>query len=225
MNDWPDRYIHTNFDTPGNIDPTKLLRAAFITAATGWVLANLQAADAMALLDVVRPLSLERMASMMRRRQRAAEPDTLVRFQLWHERTLLESVSRFLPLQPDARREIDAWMDRLQTLAGGAPAAPPKPVGDGALVFARAAEPKGPMSGFGYDYFDDKWGDRPRPKLPHARAQWGAGGYAYEALNLVDGRRTAQEIRDALSAIYGPVPLADVVEYLRALQAIGVLSR
>ncbi|HYS11204.1 MAG TPA: M28 family peptidase, partial [Myxococcales bacterium] len=33
LNDWPDRYIHTNFDTAANIDPTKLLRAAFIGAA------------------------------------------------------------------------------------------------------------------------------------------------------------------------------------------------
>src|SRR6185436_42436 len=29
LNDWPDRYIHTNGDVPANIDPTKLMRAAF----------------------------------------------------------------------------------------------------------------------------------------------------------------------------------------------------
>ena len=223
MNDWPDRYIHTNFDTPANIDPTKLLRAGFITAATGWILANLEPGDAMAVLDVVRPLSLERMAAMERRRQDAAEPATLVRFQLRHEQALMESLARFFPLAPDVQREIDSWMTRLETVAGGRPAATPKPTGDAALVFSRAPEPKGPMSGFGYDYFEDKWGDRPRPKLLSARAEWGAGGYAYEALNLVDGRRTAQEIRDALSAIYGPVALEPVVEYLRALQTIGVL--
>jgi hypothetical protein len=34
MNDWPDRYIHTNFDLPANSDPTKLQRAAFIGAAS-----------------------------------------------------------------------------------------------------------------------------------------------------------------------------------------------
>jgi hypothetical protein len=225
MNDWPDRYIHTNFDTPANIDPTKLLRAGFITAATGWILANLEPGDAMAVLDVVRPLSLERMAAMERRRQSAAEPATLVRFQLWHERALMESLSRFFPLAPEVERGIESWMSRLEALAGEAPAASSTSSGDGEIVFTRAPEPKGPMSGFGYDYFDDKWGDRPRPKLLSARAQWGAGGYAYEALNLVDGRRTAQEIRDALSAIYGPVPLEHVVEYLRALQAIGVLRR
>jgi aminopeptidase YwaD len=222
MNDWPDRYIHTNFDAPANIDPTKLLRAGFIAAATGWVLANLGPGDAGAVLDVIRPQSLERMATLTRRLPGAAEPATLVRFQLWHERTLLESLSRFFELPPAFRGEIDGWMDRLEALAGGAPP-PPVPAGDGAIVFSRHPEPKGPMSGFGYDYFDDKWGDRPRPRLLAARAQWGAGGYAYEALNLVDGRRTAQQIRDMLSAIYGPVPLDVVVEYLRALEAIEVV--
>jgi len=43
LNDWPDRYIHTNFDTAANIDPTKLKRAAFIGAASGYFLARLTA--------------------------------------------------------------------------------------------------------------------------------------------------------------------------------------
>src|SRR5271168_2050139 len=41
MNDWPDRYIHTNFDASANIDPTKLKRAAFIGAASGYFLASM----------------------------------------------------------------------------------------------------------------------------------------------------------------------------------------
>ncbi|HWM69515.1 MAG TPA: M28 family peptidase, partial [Steroidobacteraceae bacterium] len=40
LNDWPDRYIHTNLDSAANIDPTKLKRAAFIGAASGYFLAN-----------------------------------------------------------------------------------------------------------------------------------------------------------------------------------------
>lgn len=40
LNDWPDRYIHTNFDSAANIDPTKLLRAGFIAAATAIALAD-----------------------------------------------------------------------------------------------------------------------------------------------------------------------------------------
>ena len=38
--DWPDRYIHTQRDVPANLDPTKLRRAIFIAAASGWYLAN-----------------------------------------------------------------------------------------------------------------------------------------------------------------------------------------
>jgi hypothetical protein len=43
-------------------------------------------------------------------------------------------------------------------------------------------------------------------------------------LNFVDGKRNAQQIRDAVSVEYGPVPLDMVVEYLKALQRIGVVS-
>jgi len=43
-------------------------------------------------------------------------------------------------------------------------------------------------------------------------------------LNFADGKRNAQEIRDAVSAEYGPVPLELVVEYLTALEEIGVVE-
>lgn len=46
LNDWPDRYIHTTGDVPGNIDATKLRRAGFIAGASGWLLANLSDKDA-----------------------------------------------------------------------------------------------------------------------------------------------------------------------------------
>src|SRR5207253_7557888 len=41
LNDWPDRYIPTNLDTAAYIDPTKLKRAAFIGAASGYFLAGM----------------------------------------------------------------------------------------------------------------------------------------------------------------------------------------
>ena len=83
------------------------------------------------------------------------------------------------------------------------------------------------MSAFGYDYFTDHYGaERERAmRLLQFQGLRGSGGdYAYEVLNLVNGRRTAQDIRDAVSAIYGPVPLELVVEYLRALESIRVIE-
>jgi hypothetical protein len=83
------------------------------------------------------------------------------------------------------------------------------------------------MGGFGYDYFQDhsKAQGLTPPALLKFTGLWGGGGdYAYEALNLVDGRRTVSEVRDALAAIYGPIPLAMVAEYLDDLAKIGVLQ-
>jgi hypothetical protein len=99
--------------------------------------------------------------------------------------------------------------------------------GDRTPIFERNAEPKGPMSVFGYDYFEDKLGREAAGKvrLLRHRGLWGGGDmYAYEVLNFVDGKRTAQEIHDAVSAEFGPVELELVIEYLRALEKIGVVK-
>src|SRR3989454_5799317 len=52
LNDWPDRYIHTNFDSAANTDPTKLKRAAFIGAASGYSLASRTDSQTIALWNV-----------------------------------------------------------------------------------------------------------------------------------------------------------------------------
>ena len=63
FNDWPDRYIHTNFDTASNIDPTKLKRAAFIGAASGYFLAKLSPRDSPAVDRAIAAGKLSRMAT------------------------------------------------------------------------------------------------------------------------------------------------------------------
>jgi hypothetical protein len=46
----------------------------------------------------------------------------------------------------------------------------------------------------------------------------------YEILNLVDGKRSIQTIRDYIAAAYGPVPIEDVSDYLRLLEKVGVVK-
>jgi len=82
------------------------------------------------------------------------------------------------------------------------------------------------MAAFGYGYFEDRYGaERAQgvSLLSFEGVRGDGEAYAYEVLNLVDGRRSAQAIRDFVSAELGPVPLALVVEYLRALESIGVV--
>jgi aminopeptidase YwaD len=229
FNDWPDRYIHTNHDLPANIDPTKLKRAGFLAAASGLVLANAGPADADALWRVVAGRALRRAALTLDRRAGLPAPEAaaLTRQALAYERAVLASFSRFLALPVATQREAEGFLARLTALLGD-PGPAPAAAGDGALVLRRNPEVKGTMSVFGYDYLGDHYGEEKASALALPRftgLRGGGGDYAYEVLNLVDGKRTAAEIRDVVSATYGPVPLGHVVEYLRALESIGVLRR
>jgi aminopeptidase YwaD len=47
--------------------------------------------------------------------------------------------------------------------------------------------------------------------------------YAYEIVNFINGKRTVGEIRDAVSAEYGPIPLSLVDDYLDACAEAGVI--
>jgi aminopeptidase YwaD len=114
--------------------------------------------------------------------------------------------------------------------AGAKPALAPRPAssGEGKLVFRRKPEPRGPMSVFGYDYFEAhlKQAGIAAPKLLEFEGKHGHGGdYAYEALNFANGQRDAQQITNQLSAEFGPVPLELVLEYLHAAERVGVLER
>ncbi len=48
--------------------------------------------------------------------------------------------------------------------------------------------------------------------------------YAYEIVNFVDGKRNLGEIRDAVSAEYGPLPAQLVSDYLDACREAGVIQ-
>jgi hypothetical protein len=48
--------------------------------------------------------------------------------------------------------------------------------------------------------------------------------YAYEIVNFVNGKRTVGEIRDAVSAEYGPLPVNLVADYLEACADAGVIQ-
>jgi aminopeptidase YwaD len=228
LNDWPDRYIHTNLDTPANVDPTKLKRAAFIGGASAYFLANVRSTDATAILSVLQANSLRRTSTMLTRREAlpAEEVANLTRFHVLQERALVDSMERFFRIPEATRTDANTFLNNVERLAGSVQAAPAAQ-GDGRLVFQRNARIKGTMSAFGYDYFTDHYGaerERSVRLLQFQGLRGGGGDYSYEVLNLVNGRRTVQEIRDFVSAVYGPVQLEIVLEYLKALESIRVIE-
>jgi aminopeptidase YwaD len=199
LNDWPDRYIHTNFDTAANIDPTKLRRAAFIGAASGYFLASFSERSVTAAHEAVARGKLLRTALALSRHTSAGPLDE-------YERAVAASI---------------------ETFGRGAPQARAPARSDAGVTFRRSPDPKGPLSVFGYDYFASHAKDAgiEAPRLLKFQGEWGAGEeYAYEALNFADGTRTAQQIDEELSAEYGPIPVDLVVEYLQALRRVGVIQ-
>jgi aminopeptidase YwaD len=228
MNDWPDRYIHTNFDSAANIDPTKLKRAAFIGATSGYYLAQVTKRDEKAVAEQTLISAMRRHAAYLRRSPNLSpeEISNIIRQESSYLQRATESFTSFVDGSAVSAPQKSALVPPF--LAAPMPLSPETPaIGDGALVFTHNPQPKGPLAIFGYDYFEDhaKAAGLATPKLLSYQGLWGAGEeYAYETLNFVDGKRNAQQIRDAVSAEYGPAPLAVVVEYLKALEKIGIIS-
>ncbi len=195
LNDWPDRYIHTNFDSAANIDPTKLERAAFIGAASGYFLANFSRSDVAATTKAITVGRLLRAVTALDRSSDA---------------TILEAY------ETGVRQSLDDYVS-------GATRKPPRGASEfrrraqprGPLV----------VFGYDYFADHARMAGIPTPRLLSYEGAWGSGEeYAYEALNFANGTRSPHQIAAALSAEYGSVPEELVTEYLRALQKIGVVE-
>ena len=214
--DWPDRYIHTQRDIPANLDATKMKRAMFIAAAAGWYLANVGQSDIMRLEATRQSEILEQRAAMYRRIaiMPANDAALIASRQAWGERAEAASFARF------GLRPLMAMDDPGMLLAK------PAATGAGAVIYRRKPNPKGPMDGFGYSWLDDRLqrAGLPRPALLDREARRDSGDFAYEALNLVDGRRSIEEIRAHLAATSGPVPFEEVADYVKTLEKLGVLE-
>jgi len=48
--------------------------------------------------------------------------------------------------------------------------------------------------------------------------------YAYEIVNFVDGKKSVADIRDAVSAEFGPIPVEIVADYLNACEAAKIIA-
>lgn len=81
----------------------------------------------------------------------------------------------------------------------------------------------GPMNIYYYDYVADRASTEDLKaveklgSLPHGDI------ILYEILNLVDGKRSIQAIRDYVATAYGQIAVEDVADYLRVLEKIGVI--
>ena len=226
LDDWPDRYIHTNFDSAANIDPTKLKRAAFIGAASGYFLAGDVSNRSEEISNLVKRGEALREFQKLTRDQSLSKRDTeeAEAGYCYYERELDGQLAKLRGQNPDelGKDERRCFTDH-----------PPFDADDSTkreqlTSYRRKESPKGPMVVFAYDYFSDhaKAAGIAEPKLLSYEGLWGTGEeYAYEVLNLVATAHSRARIWERVSAEYGPIPLELVVEYLRALEKIGVVEQ
>lgn len=222
LHDWPDRYIHTNFDSAAMIDPTKLKRAAFIAALQGWYLANFGADDVGPALQLLRANALQRSRNLMMNipSLQPADQAVVANIHFVVELEKVKSISQFASPDKSQLLEAGSYIEALADLIEGTETGMSSNDSSG-RVYQRNPEVKGPMHAFDFSYIEDKLGVESVSGLALQ------GAVAYEALNLVDGKRTASEIRNWLIAEFAPaiypIPLADVEAYLSALESIGVI--
>ena len=209
FHDWPDITIHTNKDVPENLDATKLGRVAYMAAGIAWTLAALPDAEAPRLLALVAASSEARIA------RSGFSPDRSPRDALLLRRETVEraigSVRSVAALWPSLDQVAH---EAARGIRGLAPEVTPESAGD-RRVPSRRAEIVGPLGVYYFDYLEQQ-GESVAGRIALAKRD-GGDVLAWEAFNLVDGKRTIAEIRDVLTGRYAPVPLAEVTEYFDLL--------
>ena len=244
--DWPDIYIHTDHDSLDQIDATKLRRVALLGAAAGYSYATLDAAHAPTFIPFLAARSQQRLARGFERAQILAasgdgvyEAQNLIAKLLQRETGALRSFVVYTgagnPLIEPALSALkaqaasaDHW---LEGLSSGHSAKRPTASTEGSRVPRRIAD-FGPLTFQNDDVLIDRLGrDRVRQiKLLDAdtsrllTVQDKGALYAYEIVNFVDGRRSVAQIRDEVSAEFGPLPLELVVDYLKACEEAKIIA-
>lgn len=226
LHQYPDRYIHTNYDSPKNIDPTVLKRSGFIGAASAYYLANFTTVHLYPLMNLMKERVLKR-ASELLNFSRSLQPEEQdnAKYYFWQKELQdFQSIKQFAEVPEKAEQEYTTYIEGLQSLIGTG-----KPMvhsnNKNKTIYSRNENLKGGMLSFGYDYFGDHYDiNKPKPQIfSYSTVKGNGGEYVYEILNLVNGKHSISDIRNILSAEFGPVPITMVSEYLEALESIDVV--
>jgi hypothetical protein len=208
-------------------DAAGLDRVSFIGAASAYFLATLPNAGSEALLSLLTVGAHARLAEDGRRavaqmgNQQRASADVLVMFgqAIEREQRRMRSFERFMPepVDPMLRSRIadmEKGITSVWTSIGitSSPFVPPAErlrgrAGEDRRIPSRTTAPMPAVE--------------PPPtlaKLPNVR------DVVYEITNFIDGKRSISDIRDAVSAEFGSVPLPAVVDYFERLAKAGVVT-
>lgn len=250
FNCWPDMWYHSSADTPDKSDPTQLKRVVFIGAAAAAFLANAGVAEVQIMAAETSGRAIARLGGDKLRAERMLVEETetenihralkealnVVDQGLAREKEALASIRFFIKRDSGLETMLKARADNLEAIR-------PAFVRDIEAAYERRCleaklEPKAPalneeerrlstqvpvrtekMQG----YFNAReFYQRARElKVP---LDFRIGRAEFELRNFIDGRRSILDIRNAVSAELGPVPLENVEKYILLLEKTGFVS-
>lgn len=242
---WPDAVYHSSDDSPANQDPTQMKRAAFLMVAVGSVFANSGPNDAMAVAGVALSYAQQRIAVDMRDamaminngdpfivHENYKEALNLIKWAYWREKVDVRTAGSLAIGNRSVVAEVNALADTLNA-SEAADIARVKLAYKSAAARAGKAYVEEPLL---RQAEQDAAKLVPSKKPVTAPATGGApaapaagvpatptltGYYTQEANNFADGTRSILDIRNAISAEFGPVPVETVVNYFRNLERQG----
>ena len=244
FNNWPDIAYHTSEDRPFNADPTQLKRAAFIGLASVHVLANADGGGAVRIAETSAGLAAERTGTELRLALQMVgdggkdsalksrhEALNLVHQAYLREGEAIRSAKVLAESDARAKSEIDdiarnfvetgqqADLSRVKNysklVAGELPEGKTSATDEEALRLIPIRLKPAPQTGGGGGFGGQGGAGGPGANAPLA------GFYAQEARNFANGQRSVLDIRDAISAEFGPVDTEKVTAFFRGLEKTG----
>ncbi|MES2176666.1 MAG: M28 family peptidase [Gemmatimonadota bacterium] len=249
FNTWPDLWYHSSADTPDKLDPTQFKRAAVVSIGAMAVLATADDPMAVRVVADVVGRGAERMTANQRKGlgyigdvtdaaqlpQAYTDAKVAVRHQANIEKAVVKSASVLFANPADAEKRLVATYHPLIDARAGALLAELK------ATYALAASTwKVPATEPAQSELEKQAARTTVERVAQAAGAGGRGagpggggrgrggmtsripGHMSGELNAVLGRgATVLEIRDFISGEFEPVPLQDVWDYVKALEAQG----
>jgi len=207
-------------------DATDLDRASFIAAASAYFMATLPNAGSEALLSHLTVGAHARLAEDGRKAvaqmgaQQRASADVLIMFgqAIEREQRRMRSFEKFMPSPVDPMlhsriADMEKGITSVWTSIG-ITSSPFVPAAE--RIRGRGGEDRRIVT---------KTGPVPRPDPPTAMLKFtNVDVVIDELINFIDGKRSVSDIRDAVSAEFGPVSLPVVVDYFERLAKTGAIT-
>lgn len=246
---WPDFWYHTSGDLPDKSDSTQLKRVVVLSAASALFLANAGPGEVPGIITEVASRAQKRLAEEFKKaemsilrankdnlHEQRKEAVNLVEQAFKREKEALASIKFFCRGEKSAEEKINSRIkafDNLKTIylnlleelyqrrclelkiAPTKLILSPEEIRLSRLIPVRTEKMKGYFNAMEF---------RERMREIKDLPAYNLGRAEFEARNFIDGQRSILEIRNALSAEYGPIPLKQVENFILVLEKTGFIT-